>query len=193
LAHTVADPLANKEVQTLRINIASVVINKTSSHKHPNLGKAPNKNKDHKCKSDTSSPASLPAATNNNVRKCYICSDPNHLANACPQKSKHKQNAKTTKLKANKSFFLALFKSSFSSQNEQACASRMIDAWDEDAVPPASNHASLQTNATLVTHMSRNTYHTYGKPLPTATSSCNIYKRLTSLTLIACKQVILFH
>jgi hypothetical protein len=33
--------------------------NKTSSHKHPNLGKAPNKNKDHKSKSDTTSQASL--------------------------------------------------------------------------------------------------------------------------------------
>ena len=43
----------------------------------------------------------------NNGRKCYICNDPNHLANACPQKKKHKQNAKT-KLKKNKSF-LTLF------------------------------------------------------------------------------------
>ncbi len=80
---------------------------KISSHKHPNLGKAPYKAKDHKSKSDTTSQASLPAPTNN-VRKCYTCGDPNHLANACPQKSKHKLNAKT-KLKANKSF-LALFK-----------------------------------------------------------------------------------
>jgi hypothetical protein len=107
---------------------------KTSSHKHPNLGKAPSKAKDHKSKGDTTSQASLPAATNN-VRKCYTCGDPNHLANACPQKFKHKQNAKT-KLKANKSF-LALFKSSFSSQNEQACASRMIDAWDEEDICPS--------------------------------------------------------
>ncbi len=106
---------------------------KTSSNKHPNLGKAPYKAKDHKSKSDTTSQASLPAASaTNNVRKCYTCGDPNHLANAGPQKSKHKQNAKT-KLKANKSF-LALFKSSFSTQNEQACASRMIDAWDEEGI-----------------------------------------------------------
>jgi hypothetical protein len=100
------------------------------------LGKAPYKSKDHKPKSDTTSQASLPAASStNNVRKCYTCGDPNHLANACPQKSKHKQNAKT-KLKANKSF-LALFKSSFSTQNEQACASRMIDSWDEDNICPS--------------------------------------------------------
>ena len=109
---------------------------KTSSHKHPNLGKAPYKAKDHKPKSDTASQASSPAAAStNNVRKCYTCGDPNHLANACPQKSKHKQNAKT-KLKANKSF-LALFKSSFSTQNEQACASRMIDSWDEEDICPS--------------------------------------------------------
>ncbi len=75
----------------------------------------------------------MPAASaTNNVRKCYTCGDPNHLANVCPQKFKHKQNAKT-KLKANKNF-LALFKSPFSSQNEQACASRMIDAWDEEDI-----------------------------------------------------------
>ena len=78
----------------------------TVQHKHPNLGKAPRKNKDHKSKSDVKSPAPAQVA-NNNVRKCYICNDPNHLANACPQKGKHKQHAKT-KLQANKSF-LTLF------------------------------------------------------------------------------------
>jgi hypothetical protein len=92
--------------------------NKTSFNKHPNLGKAPYKAKDHKSKSDTASQASLSAASaTNNVRKCYTCGDPNHLANACPQKSKHKQNVKS-KLKANKSF-LALFKSSFSTQKSK--------------------------------------------------------------------------
>jgi hypothetical protein len=99
--------------------------------KHPNLGKAPRKNKDHKSKSDAKSPAPLQVA-NTNGRKCYICNDPNHLANACPQKGKHKQNAKS-KLHANKSF-LTLFKSSFPTLDQQACASRMIDAWDEDHI-----------------------------------------------------------
>ena len=102
--------------------------------KHPNLGKAPQKGKDHKSKSDIKSPAPAPAA-NNNDRRCYICNDPHHLANACPQKGKHKQNAKQ-KLHANKSF-LTLFKSSFPSQDQQACASRMIDAYDEDHICPS--------------------------------------------------------
>ena len=99
--------------------------------KHPNLGKAPRKNKDQKSKSDIKSPAPFQVA-NNNGRKCYICNDPNHLANACPQKGKHKQNAKS-KLHANKSF-LTLFKSSFTTPDQQACASRMIDAFDEEHI-----------------------------------------------------------
>jgi hypothetical protein len=85
--------------------------NSSSVHyKHPNLGKAPRKNKDYKSKSDVKSTAPAQQIANNNGRKCYICNDPNHLANICPQKGKHKQNAKT-KLQANKSF-LTLFKSS---------------------------------------------------------------------------------
>ena len=75
----------------------------TTHHKHPNLGKAPSKNKDHKSKSDVKSPATVQVASNNG-RKCYICNDPNHLANACPQKGEHKKNAKA-KLNGNKSLF----------------------------------------------------------------------------------------
>ena len=107
--------------------------NDTSSthHKHPNLGQAPRKNKDYKSKSDPKSPTPAQVATNSG-RKCYICNDPNHLANACPQKGKHKQNAKA-KLSANKSF-LTLFKSSFPSLDQQACASRMIDTWGEEHI-----------------------------------------------------------
>jgi hypothetical protein len=95
------------------------------------LGKAPRKNKDYKSKSDVKSPAPVPAA-NNHDRKCYICNDPNHLANACPQKGKHKHKAKS-KLQANKSF-MTLFKSSFPSLDQQACATRMIDTWGEDHI-----------------------------------------------------------
>jgi len=103
----------------------------STPHKHPNLGKAPRKNKDYKSKSDVKSPAPVPAA-NNHDRKCYICNDPNHLANACPQKGKHKHKAKS-KLQANKSF-MTLFKSSFPSLDQQACATRMIDTWGEDHI-----------------------------------------------------------
>lgn len=103
----------------------------TTPPKHPNLGQAPRKNKDYKSKSDTKSQAPSQVAISN-VRKCYICNDPNHLANACPQKGKHKQNAKA-KLQANKSF-MTLYKSSFPSLDQQACATRMIDAYDEDHI-----------------------------------------------------------
>ena len=124
--------------------------------KHPNLGKAPRKTKDHKSKGDAKSPAPLQVA-NNNGRKCYICNDPNHLANACPQKGKHKQNAKS-KLHANKSF-LTLFKSSFPTLDQQACASRMIDAWDEDHIcssciqPSFFAHECNPNDSSVIAHV----------------------------------------
>ena len=124
--------------------------------KHPNLGKAPRKNKDQKSKSDIISPAPFQVA-NNNGRKCYICNDPNHLANACPQKGKHKQNAKS-KLQANKSF-LTLFKSSFPTLDQQACASRMIDAWDEDHIcssciqPSFFAHECNPNDSSVIAHV----------------------------------------
>jgi hypothetical protein len=120
------------------------------------LGKASSKKKDHKSKSDAKSPAPTPVA-NNNGRKCYICNDPNHLANACPQKGKHKQNAKS-KLHANKSF-LTLFKSSFPTLDQQACASRMIDAWDEDHIcssciqPSFFAHECNPNNSSVIAHV----------------------------------------
>jgi hypothetical protein len=128
----------------------------TVQPKHPNLGKAPRKNKDQKSKSDTKSPAPSQVA-NNNGRKCYICNDPNHLANACPQKGKHKQNAKS-KLHANKSF-LTLFKSSFPTLDQQACASRMIDAWDEDHIcssciqPSFFAHECNPNDSSVIAHV----------------------------------------
>jgi hypothetical protein len=106
------------------------------SSKHPNLGKAPTKSKDNKSKRDSSSQARpFVAATANNDRRCYICNDPNHLANACPQKHKNKQHAQS-KLKANRSF-MALFQASFPKPDEKECAQRMIDAWDEDHICPS--------------------------------------------------------
>jgi len=119
------------------------------------LGKAPSKNKDHKSKSDVKSPATVQVASNN-VRKCYICNDPNHLANACPQKGKHKQNAKA-KLQKNKSF-LTLFKSSFPTHDQRACATRMIDAWDEDTcssciLPSFFAHECDPNDSNVIAHV----------------------------------------
>jgi hypothetical protein len=121
------------------------------------LGKAPRKNKDQKSKGDIKSPAPAAQVANSNGRKCYICNDPNHLANACPQKGKHKQHAKT-KLQANKSF-LTLFKSSFPLLDQQACASRMIDAWDEDHIcssciqPSFFAHECNPNDASVIAHV----------------------------------------
>ncbi len=95
-----------------------------TSHEHPNLGKVPSKNKDNKSNSDASSQVRsyAPASANNDCR-CYICNDPNHLANAFPQKGKNKQDAKK-KLAANRNF-MALFEASFPKPEPRACASRM--------------------------------------------------------------------
>ena len=104
--------------------------------KHPNLGKAPIKDKHNKAKRDSSSqprPSAPTPATGD--RRCYICNDPNHLANACPQKGKNKQLAQN-KLKANRSF-MALFDASFTKPGAKECASRMIHAWDEDHICPS--------------------------------------------------------
>jgi hypothetical protein len=107
-----------------------------TSPKHPNLGRAPTKSKDIKSKRESSSQVQpFAAATVTNDRRCYICNDPNHLSNACPQKDKNKQHAHS-KLKANRSF-MALFKASFPKPEDKACAQRMIDAWDEDHICPS--------------------------------------------------------
>ena len=107
-----------------------------TSPKHPNLGRAPTKSKDIKSKRESSSQVQpFAAATVTNDRRCYICNDPNHLSNACPQKDKNKQHAHS-KLKANLSF-MALFKASFPKPEDKACAQRMIDAWDEDHICPS--------------------------------------------------------
>jgi hypothetical protein len=78
------------------------------------------------------------------------------LANACPQKGKHKQNAKA-KLTKNKSF-LTLFKSSFPTHDQQACATRMIDAWDEDTcssciLPSFFAHECDPNDSNVIAHV----------------------------------------
>jgi hypothetical protein len=100
------------------------------------LGKAPIKDKHNKAKRDSSSQARPSAPTPaTNDRRCYICNNPNHLCNACPQKGKNKQLAQN-KLKANRSF-MALFEASFPNPGAKECASRMIHAWDEDDICPS--------------------------------------------------------
>ena len=139
-------------------------------HKHPNLGKAPRKGKDHRSKGDIKSPAPAPSqVATDNVRKCYICNDPKHLANACPQKGKHKQNAKN-KLYANKSF-LTLYKSSFPLQDQQACATRMIESWGEDHIcsscilPSFFAHECNPNDSSVIAHVPHVTQTIASTPL----------------------------
>ena len=101
---------------------------------YSNLGKAPSKKTEYNSKGAKAQQTFAPSATTTD-RRCYMCNDPNHWANACPQRSKHKQNAKT-KLTGNANF-LALYRSSFPNQDEQACATRMIDYWDEEHLCPS--------------------------------------------------------
>ncbi len=72
--------------------------------RHLNLGKAPAK-KQRNSKTNSSQPtknAQAPKAPNANGAKCYICNQPDHLANACPSKGKLKLalRHRFTKIKA---------------------------------------------------------------------------------------------
>jgi hypothetical protein len=83
----------------------------------------------HPKQSDKQSPSqtSLPATTTDS-RKCYICNDPNHLANACSLGIEHKQMLRKILL------FMTLSESSFPIQHHKACASRMINALNENQI-----------------------------------------------------------
>ena len=107
--------------------------------KHPNLGKAPPKKHKtfltDKSKTNANTKDTTPVketgkeVTGDGQRRCFICNSISHLANACPQKITHKANAKK-RLNNNKSF-MALWKQQFKTTEEQQCASRLLDAWDE--------------------------------------------------------------
>ena len=103
--------------------------------RHKNLGKAPPK-KQRNTKTNASQPtkhAQTPPVKNMNGAKCYICGQPDHLANACPSKGKIKAGAQSS-LKTNKSF-MALWQSSFADHEQQKCASRILKSWGDDVLP----------------------------------------------------------
>ena len=90
--------------------------------KHPNLGRAPGKNP-RNTKTTPSRPeknANISQSKEAGERRCYICNQPDHLANACPSKGKIKAGAQNSLYK-NKSF-MALWQSSFADQEQQQCA-----------------------------------------------------------------------
>ena len=117
-----------------------------ASTRHPNLGKAPGKNPSKKIKpageSDqqrakrTQKPAATAAnaSTSTEKRLCYICSSPDHLANACPQKEQNKSRARKTLTKDRN--FMALWDEKFQTTEEKQCADRILNAWDDSNVCP---------------------------------------------------------
>ena len=87
--------------------------------KHPNLGRAPGK-KPRNTKTTPSRPeknANTSQLKESGERRCYICNQPDHLANACPSKGKIKAGAQNSLYK-NKSF-MALWQSSFADKEQQ--------------------------------------------------------------------------
>ncbi len=78
---------------------------------------------------------------NMNGAKCYICGQPDHLANACPSKGKIKAGAQSS-LKTNKSF-MALWQRSFADHDQQKCASRILKSWGDDVCPTCLTELSF--------------------------------------------------
>ena len=114
-----------------------------ASSRHPNLGKAPITKKTKpalESKEQRAKRAYKPAATaasasaSSEKRLCYICSSPDHLANACPQKEQNKSRARKTLTKDKN--FMALWDEKFQSTEEKQCADRILDAWDDSNVCP---------------------------------------------------------
>lgn len=93
---------------------------------HPNLGKAPIRDKSHS--------KSVPHTANNSVRSCYICNSDKYLANTCPNKGHNKALAKA-RLK-NDVNFMAQWQETFTTEAQQQCAQRIVDAYDHDNVCP---------------------------------------------------------
>ena len=115
----------------------------TDPKKHPNLGKAPGK-KPRNTKTTSSQPeknASTSQIKETGERKCYICNQPGHLANACPSKGKIKAGAQNSLYK-NKSF-MALWQSSFADQEQQQCATRLLKSWGDDVCPTCMGELSF--------------------------------------------------
>ena len=111
--------------------------------KHKNLGNAPAK-KQRNAKTNSSQPAKnaqAPKAPNANGAKCYICNQPDHLANACPSKGKIKAGAQASLYK-NKSF-MALWQSSFADSEQQKCATKLLKAWGDDLCPTCNCEISF--------------------------------------------------
>jgi hypothetical protein len=123
----------------------SDTLKKTESDpkKHPNLGRAPAK-KQRNTKTTASRPekhAHTAQFKESGERRCYICNQPDHLANACPSKGQIKAGAQNSLYK-NKSF-MALWQSSFADKEQQQCATRLLKSWGDDLCPTCMGELSF--------------------------------------------------
>ncbi len=102
--------------------------------------------------------ANTPTSTFVDTRTCYICNANGHIATTCPQKQANKNNAKV-RLKTNQSF-MALWKTSFPTEPENLCATRIPEAWDEPnycatCVQPAGFAHSRQDDRHVHQHVQK--------------------------------------
>jgi hypothetical protein len=103
--------------------------NLNSSNKRNGATVLPTRTNHDNTKSFTKNGATTPSKTFPDTRTCYICQAKGHIATHCPQKQTNKNNAQV-KLKANASF-MGLWQTSFTTEDEDLCATRILDAWDE--------------------------------------------------------------
>jgi hypothetical protein len=68
------------------------------------------------------------------MRTCYILNKPGHIAPNCPDKAANKQKTQS-KLFKNKNF-MVLWQESWDDQDEQACATRVVEAWGDANLCP---------------------------------------------------------
>jgi hypothetical protein len=123
-----------------RIALMMNVCSKNQTHhdtqilakRHPRSSAIPNQPAKH---------AQTPPVKNMNGAKCYICGQPNHLANACPSKGKIKASARSS-LKTNK-IFMALWQNSFADHERQQCATRILKSWGDDVCPTCMTELSF--------------------------------------------------
>ena len=145
---------------------------RATGKRYPNIGKAPPKRTkptNQKAPSRSGAPvvpqksaqygAKTPSPAFADTRTCYICNAVGHIATTCPQKQANKGNAKV-RLKANQSF-MALWKTHFTTEPENLCATRILDAWDEPnycptCVQPAGfNHVCRQEDKNVYQHVQK--------------------------------------
>jgi len=141
---------------------------KDASTRHPNLGRAPEKkvkhassssggkNKTQAYKPKPTAPQASSGATPTGKRLCYICASEDHISSSCPKKEQNKTRARNT-LTKNKNF-MALWDEKFESKEEKQCATRMLEAWDDENIcstcfqQMAKDHRCDKADAAIYDH-----------------------------------------